>query len=99
MLGSPGSCHPNHCKHRPASAEHFRFSAVQLAATARHRPTHDQHVSTRLRNVSCSVEKGSAGSGLARDVRAVPIRIITVSKGNSQAASAMAAEWVEKLKR
>ncbi|MEW5317516.1 MAG: hypothetical protein WDW38_008805 [Sanguina aurantia] len=32
------------------------------------------------------------------DVRAVPMKIITVTKGNSEGAVLMAAEWVEKIK-
>ena len=47
------------------------------------------------RHVRCSA--GAASE--ARDVRAVPIKLITVSKGNSPGASAMAAEWLEKLRR
>lgn len=45
---------------------------------------------------------GSGGSGglpLVRDVRPMPIRLVTVSKGNSPAAIAMADEWLEKLRR
>ena len=39
----------------------------------------------------------SSGAGLARDVRAIPIKIITVSKGNSPGANLMAEEWMEKV--
>ena len=39
----------------------------------------------------------SSGAGLARDVRAIPIKVITVSKGNSPGANLMAEEWMEKV--
>lgn len=34
-----------------------------------------------------------------RDILAVPLRIVTVGKGNSPGATAMADEWLEKLRR
>ena len=36
---------------------------------------------------------------VARDVRAMPMKLITVSKGNSQGAEAFAQEWVERIER
>lgn len=42
---------------------------------------------------------GGGGSSLARSVRAMPIKLISVSKRDSRAAQAMADEWVAKLGR
>lgn len=36
---------------------------------------------------------------LARDVRAMPIKLITVGKGNSKGAELFAGEWYEKIER
>lgn len=38
-------------------------------------------------------------ASLARSVKAVPIAIVTVGKGNSRGAELMAAEWADKLRR
>ncbi len=38
-------------------------------------------------------------ASLARSVKAVPVHIITVGKGNSNGAELMAAEWAAKLRR
>lgn len=38
-------------------------------------------------------------ASLARSVKAVPINIISVGKGNSKGAELMAAEWADKLRR
>lgn len=38
-------------------------------------------------------------SSLARSVRAVPITVLTVAKGNSRGAELMASEWADKLRR
>jgi hypothetical protein len=52
---------------------------------------------------SSSSSKGGSSSGgvkeLARSVRAMPIKLISVSKANSRGTSTMAAEWVGKLAR
>ncbi|KAL6747510.1 hypothetical protein V8C86DRAFT_2907781 [Haematococcus lacustris] len=55
----------------------------------------------RHRLVSCKTDQASGSSGKpeARDVRAVPVRFITVSKANSAAAVAMTEEWISKCKR
>ena len=38
-------------------------------------------------------------ASLARSVKAVPVHVITVGKGNSKGAELMAAEWAAKLRR
>lgn len=55
-----------------------------------------------LLTASCcqaAAQQGSSSSRLARSVRPVPIKIVTVSKGNSAAADAMADEWRDKVAR
>lgn len=44
--------------------------------------------------MTCSSQQQAT---LARDVRAMPIKVVTVSKGNSQGATLMASEWSEKV--
>lgn len=46
---------------------------------------------------TCSSTSNSQQATLARDVRAMPIKVVTVSKGNSQGATLMASEWSEKV--
>jgi hypothetical protein len=41
----------------------------------------------------------SSSSELVRSVRAMPIKLVSVGKGNSKAAQAMAQEWLGKLAR
>lgn len=43
--------------------------------------------------------RASPKSDLVRDIRPVPIKLVSVSKGNSKAAADMAGEWREKLER
>eukprot|EP00955_Chlamydomonas_euryale_P079463 363302-Chlamydomonas_euryale.AAC.16 len=48
----------------------------------------------------CICGGGSGGGGsLVRDVRAMPIKVITVGKGNSKGAALMAEEWMGKVWR
>lgn len=48
---------------------------------------------------SLSAALAAQKSDLVRDVRSVLIRVITVAKGNSQGAAAMAKEWLDKAAR
>eukprot|EP00878_Enallax_costatus_P026735 GHUV01028721.1.p2 GENE.GHUV01028721.1~~GHUV01028721.1.p2 ORF type:complete len:122 (+),score=44.79 GHUV01028721.1:944-1309(+) len=49
--------------------------------------------------VGAASSKSKYSSDLVRSVRAMPIKLISVSKGNSKAATAMAQEWITKLAR
>ncbi|KAG1670829.1 hypothetical protein FOA52_003420 [Chlamydomonas sp. UWO 241] len=63
-----------------------------MSATPAHARTHGGDMRTHtpcVRVCAC----------LARDVRAMPIKIINVSKGNSKGASMMADEWLDKVRR
>lgn len=61
------------------------------------------NLSTRSPRSPAAATAAAAGSlnssTLKRDVRPVPIKLITVSKGNSPGAVMMASEWLEKLAR
>ncbi|KAF8072559.1 RNA methyltransferase [Scenedesmus sp. PABB004] len=48
---------------------------------------------------AAAATRAGGGAELVRSVRAMPIKLISVSKGNSKAAQAMAAEWIDKLAR
>lgn len=54
-----------------------------------------------VRSFSSKAKGGSSSSSseLVRSVRAMPIKLVSVGKGNSRAAQAMAQEWLEKLAR
>lgn len=54
---------------------------------------------TALWRAYSSSKPRSSTSDLVRSVRAMPIKLISVGKGNSKAAQAMAQEWLEKLAR
>uniref|UniRef100_A0A383VJ92 Uncharacterized protein n=1 Tax=Tetradesmus obliquus TaxID=3088 RepID=A0A383VJ92_TETOB len=56
---------------------------------------------TLVRSFSSKAKGGSSSSSseLVRSVRAMPIKLVSVGKGNSKAAQAMAQEWLEKLAR
>uniref|UniRef100_A0A7S3VR79 RNA methyltransferase n=1 Tax=Dunaliella tertiolecta TaxID=3047 RepID=A0A7S3VR79_DUNTE len=47
----------------------------------------------------CAKKGGKEAKPEARAVRPVPIKIVTVGKGNSSAAAAMAEEWLAKARR
>lgn len=52
-----------------------------------------------LTTIRYASSKSKYSSDLVRSVRAMPIKLVTVGKGNSQAATAMAQEWITKLAR
>ena len=60
-------------------------------------------LAARRRSAAMAAAAASTNGGqqplLARSVRPIPITVITVDKGNSQGAEAMAAEWADKLRR
>ncbi len=57
-------------------------------------------VAARAKGSSPAPPEAAQGApSLARDVRILPVRLITVSKGNSEGANAMAEEWADKARR
>ena len=57
---------------------------------------HPHRSSCRKRDVRAAAKEEKVE---ARDVRAVPIKLVSVSRGSSVGSTAAADEWIEKLKR
>lgn len=60
------------------------------AKACHQRPRCQHHRATRA---------SAAAKNLARDVRQIPIKLVTVAKGNSAGSAAAAGEWLDKARR
>lgn len=76
----------------PPCAAVFRSSSIRSRATC-------ACTSRPFSAVRCYASGGSKNSDLVRSIRALPIKLIRVSKDSSKASQECAQEWVAKLAR